>query len=72
MEWQSAIGFGVFVAFWGGLGFGTMMGGVAYVMGLEKAAAEALKCSSTADAGRSDSSRLELASTEAAGGRRVA
>lgn len=39
MEVGSALGFGAFVAFWGGLGFGSMMGGVAYVMGLEKAAA---------------------------------
>lgn len=41
MEWRSAVGFGAFVAFWGGLGFGSMMGGVAYVMGLERAAAAA-------------------------------
>jgi hypothetical protein len=41
MEWRSAVGFGTFVAFWGGLGFGSMMGGVAYVMGLERAAAAA-------------------------------
>lgn len=27
-EWGSAFGFGVFVAIWGGLGFGTMFGGV--------------------------------------------
>lgn len=41
MEPGAALGFGVFVAFWGGLGFGSMMGGVAYVTGLEKAAAAA-------------------------------
>lgn len=39
MEVGSALGFGAFVAFWGGLGFGSMMGGVAYVMGLENATA---------------------------------
>ncbi len=31
IEWQSAVGLGVFVAFWGGLGFGTMVGGVVWV-----------------------------------------
>ncbi|MEO6627420.1 MAG: hypothetical protein ABIP03_02505 [Aquihabitans sp.] len=29
--WQSAVGLGVFVAFWGGVGFGSMLGGVTYV-----------------------------------------
>lgn len=33
--WQSAVGLGVFVAFWGGLGFGSMMGGVAWLSKLE-------------------------------------
>lgn len=31
VEWQSAVGLGLFVAFWGGLGFGTMVGGVVWV-----------------------------------------
>jgi hypothetical protein len=35
IESGAAIGFGLFVALWGGLGFGSMMGGVAYAMGLE-------------------------------------
>lgn len=35
--WQSAVGLGLFVAFWGGLGFGTMIGGVVYASGLESA-----------------------------------
>jgi hypothetical protein len=72
MEWASAIGFGVFVAFWGGLGFGSMMGGVAYVMALEKsAAAEALARTKT-DAGPGDQHHLESSSTEGTGDRRVA
>lgn len=41
MEVGSALGFGAFVALWGGLGFGSMMGGVAYVVGVERAAADA-------------------------------
>lgn len=32
-----AIGLGVFVAFWGGLGFGTMVGGVVWVSNHEEA-----------------------------------
>ena len=34
--WQSAVGVGVFVSFWGGLGFGSMMGGVMYVSRLQE------------------------------------
>ena len=30
IEWGSAVGLGAFVAFWGGLGFGSMMGGVVW------------------------------------------
>lgn len=30
-ELAAAIGLGIFVAFWGGLGFGTMVGGVVWV-----------------------------------------
>ena len=37
IEWESALGLGVFVAFWGGLGFGTMVGGVVYAFGVEEA-----------------------------------
>lgn len=36
VEMSSALGLGLFVAFWGGLGFGTMVGGVVYAFGLEK------------------------------------
>lgn len=35
IEWQSALGLGLFVAFWGGLGFGSMVGGVIYAFGIE-------------------------------------
>jgi hypothetical protein len=31
VEWGSAIGLGLFVALWGGLGFGAMVGGVVWV-----------------------------------------
>lgn len=31
----SAIGIGLFAAFWGGLGFGSMVGGVVYAFGAE-------------------------------------
>jgi hypothetical protein len=72
MEWRSAVGFGVFVAFWGGLGFGSMMGGVAYVMGLDEAEADARKRSSKADAARSGSPRPSSGGKEDADGRRVA
>lgn len=74
MEWRSAVGFGVFVAFWGGLGFGSMMGGVAYLMGQEKTEAEAAarERSSKADAAGSGSSRPPSPSKELPGGRRVA
>lgn len=34
-EWRSAAGLGLFVAFWGGLGFGSMIGGVVYASGIE-------------------------------------
>lgn len=36
VELSSALGLGLFVAFWGGLGFGTMIGGVVYAFGLEQ------------------------------------
>lgn len=36
VAWQSALGLGAFVAFWGGLGFGSMVGGVVYASGLEE------------------------------------
>jgi hypothetical protein len=32
---STAIGLGAFVAFWGGLGFGAMLGGVAYAIRVE-------------------------------------
>lgn len=35
VEWSSSVGLGLFVAFWGGLGFGTMVGGVVYAFGIE-------------------------------------
>lgn len=35
VEGGSAIGIGLFVAFWGGLGFGTMVGGVIYAFSVE-------------------------------------
>lgn len=74
MEWRSAVGFGVFVAFWGGLGFGSMMGGVVYLMRLDKVEAEADvgERSSRPDVARSGSSRPPSLSKDAAGGRRVA
>lgn len=39
VEWASAIGLGLFVAFWGGLGFGSMIGGVVHADRLERLAA---------------------------------
>ena len=39
VEWASAIGLGLFVAFWGGLGFGSMVGGVVHADRLERLAA---------------------------------
>lgn len=36
VEVGAAIGLGVFVAFWGGLGFGTMVGGVIWVSNNEE------------------------------------
>lgn len=39
VEWASAIGLGLFVAFWGGLGFGSMVGGVVQADRLERLAA---------------------------------
>jgi hypothetical protein len=39
VEWGSAIGLGFFVAFWGGLGFGSMVGGVVHADRLERLAA---------------------------------
>lgn len=40
IEWSSSIGLGLFIAFWGGLGFGTMVGGVVYAFGIEREAHE--------------------------------
>lgn len=45
--WQSAVGLGVFVAFWGGLGFGSMMGGVAWLSKLETTSAPATNATTT-------------------------
>ena len=39
VEWGSAIGLGLFIAFWGGLGFGAMVGGVVHADRLERLAA---------------------------------
>lgn len=39
VEWAPAIGLGFFVAFWGGLGFGSMVGGVVHADRLERLAA---------------------------------
>lgn len=39
VEWASAIGLGLFVAFWGGLGFGAMVGGVVHADRMERLAA---------------------------------
>ena len=36
VELGSAVGLGVFVCFWGGLGFGNMVGGVTWVSGHEE------------------------------------
>ena len=36
--WAASIGMGAFVAFWGGLGFGGMIGGVVWATGVEEAA----------------------------------
>ncbi len=36
--WTTAIGMGVFVAMWGGLGFGGMLGGVIWASGVEGSA----------------------------------
>ena len=35
-SWSAAIGLGAFVAFWGGLGFGAMVGGVVHAERLER------------------------------------
>jgi len=32
LTWQAALGLGLFLAFWGGLGFGAMCGGVLYLL----------------------------------------
>lgn len=40
--WQSSLALGVFIAFWGGLGFGSMIGGVVYLTRIDEAA-KALK-----------------------------
>ncbi|MBX3315095.1 MAG: hypothetical protein KF906_12345 [Actinobacteria bacterium] len=39
VEWASAIGLGLFIAFWGGIGFGAMIGGVVHADRLERLAA---------------------------------
>lgn len=36
VEFGSAVGLGLFIAFWGGLGFGTMVGGVVWVSNEEE------------------------------------
>ena len=36
VEMASAVGLGLFIAFWGGLGFGTMVGGVVWVSNNDK------------------------------------
>lgn len=36
--WQSSLALGVFIAAWGGLGFGSMIGGVIYLTKLDSAA----------------------------------
>lgn len=36
VDWAAAIGLGFFVAFWGGLGFGSMVGGVVHADRLER------------------------------------
>lgn len=36
--WQSSLALGAFVAIWGGLGFGSMIGGVLYLSRIEHAA----------------------------------
>ncbi|MFN8017308.1 MAG: hypothetical protein U0P45_04200 [Acidimicrobiales bacterium] len=35
-DWAPAVGLGLFVGFWGGLGFGAMVGGVVYAAKLER------------------------------------
>lgn len=51
--WQSSLGLGIFVAFWGGLGFGSMVGGVIYLTRLD-AAVEALKTETATGATATD------------------
>lgn len=47
--WGAAIGMGAFVAFWGGLGFGVMVGGVVWATQAEKAAEQERRETSGAD-----------------------
>jgi len=35
LSWVDSIGVGIFAAFWGGIGFGTMIGGVIFLSNLE-------------------------------------
>lgn len=39
VEWASAIALGLFIAFWGGIGFGAMIGGVVHIDRQERLAA---------------------------------
>lgn len=61
--WQSSLALGVFIAFWGGLGFGSMVGGVVYLTRIEKAAkaleAETSTARRTDDAPAADSTAPE-------------
>lgn len=61
--WQSSLALGVFIAFWGGLGFGSMIGGVVYLTRIEQAAkaleAETSTARRTSDAPATDSTAPE-------------
>lgn len=61
--WQSSLALGVFIAFWGGLGFGSMIGGVVYLTRIEQAAkapeAETSTVRQTGDAPAADSTAPE-------------
>jgi hypothetical protein len=60
IEWGSALALGFFISFWGGLGFGSMMGGVAYLVRADAAAkAEVAAERAAATAGRADAPAAE-------------